>query len=92
MMMMMMMMTTTMMIMMMTTTVMMMMMMMMMISFFPFLRVMEHLWNEIDRGKQKCWGKTCPSAILSTTNPTLTDTVSNPGLESFKSATCKQYS
>jgi hypothetical protein len=26
------------------------------------------------------WGKTCPSATLSTTNPTWTDLRSNPGL------------
>jgi hypothetical protein len=32
---------------------------------------MEHRWNEIDRGK------TCPSATLSTTNPTWTDPAAN---------------
>jgi hypothetical protein len=42
---------------------------------------MEHRWNEIDRGKPKYYGeKTCPSATLSTTNPTWTDPASNPGL------------
>jgi hypothetical protein len=34
--------------------------------------VMEHWWNEIDRGRPKYSGKTYPSATLSTTNPTLT--------------------
>jgi hypothetical protein len=29
-------------------------------------------------------GETCPSATLSTTNSTLTDPVSNPGLRSMK--------
>jgi hypothetical protein len=48
--------------------------------FFLFFRVMEHRWNEIDRGKPKYSGKTCPSATLSTTNPTWTDPGSNPGL------------
>ena len=28
-----------------------------MISFFSFFRVMEHQWNEIDRGKPKYWRK-----------------------------------
>ena len=28
-----------------------------MISFFPFFQVMEHRWNEIDRGKPKYSGK-----------------------------------
>jgi hypothetical protein len=32
-------------------------------------------------------GKTCPSATLSTTNPTLTDPGSNPGLRDERSAT-----
>ena len=42
---------------------------------------MEHLCNEIDRGKPKYSGKkTCPSATLSTTNPTWTDPASNLGL------------
>jgi hypothetical protein len=43
-----------------------------MISFFSCFHVMEHRWNEIDRGKPKYSGKkTCPSATLSTTNPTM---------------------
>jgi hypothetical protein len=48
---------------------------------------MEHRWNEIDRGKPKYWGKTCPSATLSTTNPTWTDPGSNPGLRGGRLAT-----
>jgi hypothetical protein len=32
-------------------------------------------------------GKTCPGAILSTTNPTWTDPGSNPGLRDGRSAT-----
>ena len=45
---------------------------------FSFFQVMEHRWNETDRGKPKYSGKTCPSATLSTTNPTWTDPGSNP--------------
>jgi hypothetical protein len=49
---------------------------------------MGHRWNEIDRGKPKySGGKTCPSATLSTTNPTWTDPGSNPGLCSERPAT-----
>ena len=44
---------------------------------FSFLQVMEHRWNETDRGKRNTRGKTCPSATLSATNPTLTDPGSN---------------
>jgi hypothetical protein len=41
---------------------------------FSFFQVMEHWWNEIDRGKPKSSGKkTYPSATLSTTNPKRTD-------------------
>jgi hypothetical protein len=48
--------------------------------FFDLFVVMEHRWNEIDRGKPKNSGeKTCPSATLSTTNPTWTGPGSNPG-------------
>jgi hypothetical protein len=37
-----------------------------------FFRVMEHRWNEMDRGKPKySGGKPCPSATLSSTNPSL---------------------
>jgi hypothetical protein len=42
--------------------------------FFIHFLIMEHRWNEIDRGK------TYPSATSSTTNPTRTDLGSNPGL------------
>jgi preprotein translocase subunit SecG len=35
--------------------------------------VMEHRWNEIDRGRPKYSGKPCPSATLFTTNTTWTD-------------------
>jgi hypothetical protein len=48
--------------------------------------VMEHRWNEIDRGRLKYSGKTYPSATLSTTNPTWTDTGSNPGIRSGRPA------
>jgi hypothetical protein len=41
---------------------------------------MEHRWNEIDRGKP------CPSATLSTTNPTWTEPVSDPGLRGGRPA------
>ena len=41
----------------------------------------QHWWNDIDRGKPKCWEKkTCPSVTLSTTNITLTALGSNQGL------------
>jgi hypothetical protein len=56
-------------------------------QFILFFQVMEHRWNEIDRGKPKysgenrsTRGKTCPSATLSTTNSTWNDQGSNPGL------------
>ena len=50
--------------------------------------VMEHRWNEIDKGKLKySGGKTCPSATLSTTNPTRTDPRSRPGLRGESPAT-----
>jgi hypothetical protein len=35
--------------------------------FYQVLQVMEHQWNEIDRGKPTTRRKTCPSATLSTT-------------------------
>jgi hypothetical protein len=35
---------------------------------------------------RRTWGKTCPSATLSTTNPTWTDPGSNPGLRSGRLA------
>jgi hypothetical protein len=40
--------------------------------FTKFLQLMEHQWNEIDRGKPTTGRKTCPSATLSTTNLTWT--------------------
>jgi hypothetical protein len=48
---------------------------------------MEHQWNETDRGKPTTRRKTCPSATLSTTNPTWTDPGSNPGHRSGRPAT-----
>ena len=48
---------------------------------------MEHRWNEIDRGKPKYSGETCPSATLSTTNLTGTDPGSNPGPRGERPAT-----
>jgi hypothetical protein len=48
---------------------------------------MEQQWNEIDRGKPTTRRKTCPSANLSTTNPTWTDPGSNPGLRSERPET-----
>jgi hypothetical protein len=44
---------------------------------------MEHRWNEIDREKP------CPSATLSTINPTWTDPGPNPGLRSERPATTR---
>jgi hypothetical protein len=44
-------------------------------------------WNEEWQGKPKYSEKTCPSATLSTTNPTWPDPDSNPGRRSGKSAT-----
>jgi hypothetical protein len=49
---------------------------------FSFFLVMEHRWNETDRGKPKYSGGKPPSATLSTINPTWTDAGSNPGLRS----------
>jgi hypothetical protein len=48
---------------------------------------MEHRLNVIDRGKPMYSGKTCPSATLSTINPTWTDPESNPGLRGERPAT-----
>jgi hypothetical protein len=44
-------------------------------------------WNEDWQGKPKYSEKTCPSATLSTTNPTWIDLGSNPGRRCGKSAT-----
>jgi hypothetical protein len=40
--------------------------------FYQVLQLIEHQWNEIDRGKPKTRRKTCPIATLSTTNLTWT--------------------
>jgi hypothetical protein len=48
---------------------------------------MEYRWDETDRENQSIRGRTCPSATLSTTNPTLTDPGSNPGLRGERPAT-----
>jgi hypothetical protein len=55
--------------------------------FYQVLQLMEHQWNEIDRGKPTTRRKTCPSATLSTTNLTWTDPESNPGLRGERPAT-----
>jgi hypothetical protein len=44
-------------------------------------------WNEDLQGKPKYSEKTCPSATLSTTNPTWRDPGSNPGRRGGKPAT-----
>jgi hypothetical protein len=44
-------------------------------------------WNEIWQGKPKYSEKTCPSATLSTTNPTWYDSGSNRGRRGGKPAT-----
>jgi hypothetical protein len=44
-------------------------------------------WNENCQGKQKYSEKSRPSAILSTTNPTLPDPGPNPGRVGGKAAT-----
>jgi hypothetical protein len=44
-------------------------------------------WNENWQGKPKYSEKTCPSAALSTTNPTWPDLGSNPGRRGGKPAT-----
>jgi hypothetical protein len=49
---------------------------------------MEHWWNEIFSGKPKYSGnKNCPSATLSTINPTWTDPGSSPVLRGERPAT-----
>jgi hypothetical protein len=47
----------------------------------------EGEWNEDWQGKPKYSEKTCPSATLSTTNPTWPDPGSNPGRRGGKPAT-----
>jgi hypothetical protein len=49
-------------------------------QFFSFFQGMEHWCNEIDKENRSTRGTTCPSATLSTTNPTWTDPECNPGL------------
>jgi hypothetical protein len=44
-------------------------------------------WNEYWQGKLKYSEKSCPSATLSTTNPTCPDLGSNPGHRGWKPAT-----
>jgi hypothetical protein len=44
-------------------------------------------WNEDWQGKPKYSETTCPSAILSTTNPTIIDPGLNPGRRGGKPAT-----
>jgi hypothetical protein len=44
-------------------------------------------WNESSQGKPKYSEKTCPSATLSTTNPTWPELISNPGRRGGKPAT-----
>jgi hypothetical protein len=57
--------------------------------FYQVLQLMEHQWNEIDRGKPTTWRKTCHSATLSTTNPTWADPGSNPGLRAVRPVTSR---
>jgi hypothetical protein len=47
----------------------------------------EFWWNEDRQGKPKYSEKTCPSATLSTTNPTWPDPGSNPHRRGGKPAT-----
>jgi hypothetical protein len=56
-------------------------------GFLCFSILMEHRWNEIDRGSRSTRRKTWLSATLSTTNPTWTDPGSNPGLSDERTAT-----
>jgi hypothetical protein len=50
----------------------------------------EPQWNDIDRGKPKNLEKTCPSATVSTTNPTWADLDVNTGLHGEMPATNHQ--
>jgi len=47
----------------------------------------ERRWNDIDRENRRTRRKTCPSATLSTTNPTWIDPGANPGLRGERPAT-----
>jgi hypothetical protein len=44
--------------------------------------IIEHYWNDNDKGKPKYLEKTCPSATFSTANPTQTNLGSNQTLRS----------
>jgi hypothetical protein len=44
-------------------------------------------WNDIDTWNKRSRRKTCPSATLSTTNPTGNDPCANPGLRNERPAT-----
>jgi hypothetical protein len=48
-------------------------------------------WNENWQGKPKYSQKTCPSATLSTTNPTWLDVGSNPGRRDGKLELCQGH-
>jgi hypothetical protein len=47
---------------------------------------MEQWWNDIDRENRRTRRKTCPSATLSTTNPTWIDPGANPVLRGKRPA------
>jgi hypothetical protein len=47
----------------------------------------ERRWNDIDRENRRTRRKTCPSATLSTTNPTWIEPGANPGLRGERPAT-----
>jgi hypothetical protein len=46
----------------------------------------ERRWNDIDRGNRRTRRKACPSATLSTTNPTWIDPGANSGLRGERPA------
>jgi hypothetical protein len=47
----------------------------------------ERRWNDTDREKRRTLRKTCPSATLSTTNPTFIEQGANSGLRGERPAT-----
>jgi hypothetical protein len=53
---------------------------------FSFFRIMEHRWNEFDRGNRSTRVKTCPNATLSTKNFTWTEPGSNSDLRGGRPA------
>ena len=55
------------------------------IVFFSFFRVTGGM--KLTGENRRTWGKTCPSATFSTTNPTWTEPGSNPGLRGERPAT-----